>query len=66
MCNLSEGIEEKGRDEGRREERTDMIINIMDLHSYTFDMAADFIGLQGSDREDYRKAVAARKKKSHA
>lgn len=64
MCNLSEGIEEKGMKKGLKEQGTNMILNVMNLHDFTFDAAADFLGVTGPDREDYRKAIAARKKKS--
>jgi hypothetical protein len=37
----------------------------MSLHNFTFDAAADFLGVQGSDREDYRKAVADKRKNKH-
>lgn len=77
MCNLSEGIEEKGIKKGMKkgmkegikkglmEQGTNMILNVMNLHDFTFDAAADFLGVTGPDREDYRKAIAARKKKNH-
>jgi len=54
-------LKDEYREEGREEEKTNMVINIMNLHDLTFDSAADFLGMQGSDREKCKKAVEARK-----
>ena len=61
---LEDEYRKEGREEGQENTFVNIISNIMNLHNYTFDKAADFIDLQGSDRENCRKAIEAKKVKN--
>ena len=66
MCNLSKGVEEKGRREGHREGRQEgrqegvilSLMNLMKNMKLTKEQAMEALGIPESEREEYTRALA--------
>ena len=62
MCNLSKGVEEKGRREGRQEGRQEGVIlslmNLMKNMKLTKEQAMGALGIPESEREEYTRELA--------
>ena len=62
MCNLSKGVEEKGRREGRQEGRQEGVIlslmNLMKNMKLTKEQAMEALGIPESEREEYTRELA--------
>ena len=58
MCNLSKGVEEKGRREGHREGVILSLMNLMKNMKLTKEQAMGALGIPESDREEYTRALA--------
>ena len=58
MCNLSKGVEEKGRREGHREGVILSLMILMKNMKLTIEQGMGAIGIPESEREEYTRALA--------
>ena len=58
MCNLSKGVEEKGRREGRQEGVILSLMNLMNNMKLTKEQAMEALGIPESEREEYTRELA--------
>ena len=60
MCNLSQGVRQKGRVEGRFEERLESIRALMETAGISSEQAMDMLKVKEQDRPEVRKALGER------
>ena len=60
MCNLSQGIRQKGRVEGRFEERLELIRALMKNAGMSMEQAMDTLEIDEQKRPEVRKALGER------
>ena len=60
MCNLSQGIRQKGRVEGRFEERLELIRALMKNAGMSMEQAKDTLEIDEQKRPEVRKALGER------
>jgi hypothetical protein len=58
MCNISEGIEERGINRGISRGVCESIKNVMESLSVSAEKAMDILNVSGSDRDKYIKMLA--------
>ena len=58
MCNLSQGVEEKGRQEGRKEERLLLLKNLIKNMKMPIEQALATLEIPEVDWQEYRKLLA--------
>lgn len=59
MCNLSQGIRQKGRVEGRFEARLESIRALMENVGASSEQAMDLLEIKEQDRSEIREALAS-------
>jgi hypothetical protein len=58
MCNISEGIEERGIRQGIRQTKCENIKSVMESLDVSVERAMDILGISEDDRDEYIKMLA--------